>query len=80
MKKLQNSHLLWFEKYKSETLSGIKTLLQKPEALGRTTWTGKNTHISEPPNSGSSYYSTPIRALQECQSLYLGHGEKSTFR
>lgn len=79
LKKLQALHLLWFEKYKSKTLSGIKTPFQKPEALGRTTWTGKNRHISEPPNSGSSYSSTPIRALQECQSLYLGHREKSTF-
>lgn len=80
MKKLQNLHLLWFEKYKSETLSGIKARFQQPEALGRTPWTGKNTHISEAPNSGSSYSSTPIRALWECQSLYLGHREKSTFR
>lgn len=79
MKKLQALHLLQFEKYKSKTLSGIKTPFQKPEALGRTTWTGKNRHISEPPNSGSSYSSTPIRALQECHSLYLGHREKSTF-
>jgi len=33
MKKLQNSHILWFEKSTCETLSGIKTLFQEPEAL-----------------------------------------------